>query len=452
PGVALGDLIASQGWDRMPCALGLSGLSTIFRTSAGPTDKPADGKNETVLGSARMRIDGRPRFLEAETHRDTAAQQCAWPRELNLKVIDLIPNNLAVYNATALSLSDDEPFLCADISEHGTDLAIGTRGGIFFIRSFTSETLTLKESFSTSSSGLKWIESWIEQLNLFLDRYRNQEPGLPEPRQILLTGDGAEWFNFATRVTEATGIETRTWDCMALHPEGSCCEFATAFGLAVTGMKKSPVYLSLMPPLDRQTIALRWQVNYWLMGCAAAILTVLVAGWIALLSLDRVDRNLETTRRELLHQLRLERRLAKLEEENRTTARNIEALRKTVENGLNIRSVLGAVAEAKHPDDWITLVADEASYFGPPESEAEAGLDPQTLGFEKVIVEGYTPVEDLSITREMIGALKEHPAVADADLLADDRVRANPERDDLWTNTGCRLFAVEITLVEEAGE
>ena len=73
-------------------------------------------------------------------------------------------------------------------------------------------------------------------------------------------------------------------------------------------------------------------------------------------------------------------------------------------------------------------------------------LSPAALGFEQIVVEGYTPVADLSTVRTMIEALREHPAVEDADLLGDDRLREDPERDERWAPADCQLFAIEITV------
>jgi hypothetical protein len=55
-------------------------------------------------------------------------------------------------------------------------------------------------------------------------------------------------------------------------------------------------------------------------------------------------------------------------------------------------------------------------------------------------------VDDLSTVRAMIASLRARPSVAGADLLGDDKLREDPDRDARWAGTGCRLFAVEVSL------
>jgi hypothetical protein len=119
-----------------------------------------------------------------------------------------------------------------------------------------------------------------------------------------------------------------------------------------------------------------------------------------------------------------------------------------------LQDLLHAVAEAKHPDDWITRMADTASYVSDaaellteadwPLNEAPAFAGP--IG--KVVIEGYTPWADFSTVQAIIGTLRGHPAVAEADLLGDNELRIDEEQAQAWAQLGCRLFAIEITLTE----
>jgi len=128
---------------------------------------------------------------------------------------------------------------------------------------------------------------------------------------------------------------------------------------------------------------------------------------------------------------------------------------RAVHNGEILRAVVHAIGESKHPDDWITLIADAESYAEEGQEESGGGARETRASrrkgtarkeFEQVVIEGYTPVEDLSTVRAMIEALRNSPGIAGADLLADDRVNRDEARDERWAMTRCRLFAVEITV------
>jgi hypothetical protein len=79
---------------------------------------------------------------------------------------------------------------------------------------------------------------------------------------------------------------------------------------------------------------------------------------------------------------------------------------------------------------------------GEPVSDGLAGA----LQINKVIVEGYTPEPDLSTVRSMLENLRAAPAISQADLLPDDRVRNRPENADDPTTLNATRFALEITL------
>ena len=80
---------------------------------------------------------------------------------------------------------------------------------------------------------------------------------------------------------------------------------------------------------------------------------------------------------------------------------------------------------------------------GPPRPGILPNEPPPVI--DQVIVEGYTPVDDLSKLQDMIETLRAHPAVETADLLPDDKVRADPVRDERWDGMLSNLFAIQIT-------
>ena len=194
---------------------------------------------------------------------------------------------------------------------------------------------------------------------------------------------------------------------------------------------------------------LEGQLRYWVLSAAAAVLALF---FLVL----RDYRELEREQLQFGADLELLKARRRVAAELETYRADVERLRPKVgslevalRNGELLRSVMDAVAHAKVADDWITLIADSHSYFEGAPVERDDEVDNTrsvSLGFEQLVVEGYTPVEDLSTVRAMIEALRGHPAVSDADLLGDDRLRDDPERDERWAPAECRLFAMEITV------
>jgi len=122
-------------------------------------------------------------------------------------------------------------------------------------------------------------------------------------------------------------------------------------------------------------------------------------------------------------------------------------------NGMILRAIIGEIAHAMHPEDWLILVADSASYFGREELQNE-WKDPSTEELKNgssssqpldgIIIEGYTPHEDFATVKVMIDQLRQIPYVDEVDLLTDDKVIHDPLREEEWKNVQARLFAVEI--------
>ena len=62
-------------------------------------------------------------------------------------------------------------------------------------------------------------------------------------------------------------------------------------------------------------------------------------------------------------------------------------------------------------------------------------------------MEGYTPIKDLTILESMIEKIRNHPGIHKADLLADDKIRTNPQRETVWGELEMTLFVIQITPV-----
>lgn len=68
----------------------------------------------------------------------------------------------------------------------------------------------------------------------------------------------------------------------------------------------------------------------------------------------------------------------------------------------------------------------------------------------RLIIEGFTPRKDLTTVKSLIDTLQELDAVEQADLLSDNFVFPDPERDAEWAATGYRRFVLDVRLRGEA--
>jgi hypothetical protein len=219
----------------------------------------------------------------------------------------------------------------------------------------------------------------------------------------------------------------------------------TATGLALAGVGRTRIGLSLMPPLMRERIELRRQRIYW----AAAIATGALA--LSLLAADalsdrRILRAELHAREQELQQIEETRMEAtRLREANLEFEQALIPARKSAASGRAVLDLLDMLSSAKHPDDWITLVADATAYYEPDPAQ---NTQPATrrAGAFLFVIEGYTPTEDLSTVRAMLDSIRRRSDVASADLLGDDRIREDRIRADRLLGKTLRRFAVEVTL------
>ena len=109
--------------------------------------------------------------------------------------------------------------------------------------------------------------------------------------------------------------------------------------------------------------------------------------------------------------------------------------------GTFLRTAIGAVSKARHPEDWLTRITDAATYFNG-EAAPPEGITP----FDQLVVEGETPSTDLETIRAMIDSLRNSPGILDADLLGDDRLEREDESTRAPQQKDCERFAVELTL------
>jgi hypothetical protein len=393
---------------------------------------------------------GTRRALLATTRTEAITQALALPTEIGLNVTDLVPAGIALMNAFHFTVPRAaRPSLCIDLAQDVTEVVMAHRESLLFARSFAQGA----DALATGSE--EGADAWISEIESCLLLYRNQYPSPQhEPERVILSGGTGSVHGLRERLAQSLGIAVYLLeDLPRKNAGGDCTYYALALGLALAGLEMGPLRLGLLPHPLRERALLRDKLRYWLLSGVAVVLALLFAVMSSHSRLRDQRRQLSAGQSQLEAYDQLQSELDQYEVRISELEAKVAPLETAVHNGRALRAVLAAVTEAKYVDDWITLIADAHSYaqapgllFEDPESPLlpQDQLDPQALAIEQIVIEGYTPVEDLSTVRAMIDTLQANPAVLDADLLGDDRVREDPERDKRWAPAACRLFAVEI--------
>jgi Tfp pilus assembly PilM family ATPase len=370
-----------------------------------------------------------------------------------LEVVDVVSGTAAMHRALTSVKRAGLP-VCIDIGHEGCNVAIGPRGRVEFARHVGSGFTALRpdsagQNGDDATGNGPSLTTWLDELKHTLELHRTRvHAAAAEPTHIILCGGGARDASLGAAIQEALGLETLCYG--SLGPSQKIADadvFATSVGLATVGLEDAKLRPSVLPPAMRERLGLRGQMKYWYatavaVVCAAAVLTFglelkLRTGkaQLALLESQQAEQKL------LLRNLSLVRGL------NRNLDTQIHPFRLAIHNGTIIRAVIEAIADTKHEDDWFILLADAVAY-GMGDPEVAAGGASFARPVTRLIIEGCTPDSDLGSVRSMIDQLRERPGIVSADLLSDDLLREDPERDDRWAATGARIFAIEITMPE----
>jgi len=487
-------LLQDLGALALPCVIGVGGATTMLQALSVPASDPrsvgqvldveigrlSDLAGEPMIHSA-VRLPpkgGTRRVLLALSRPHTVAAALRVPQALGLDVVDALPGPAALLHTLQLcGEAAGPPTVCAEIGAHGTDLAVVGQGRLLFARRFDvdaarpapnaehisraaraeqGEAPDPGECAGSAPVEAPLREAWISEFRTSITLYREIFPADAErPVRLLLCGEHAARVGAAQELPGILDMQVGALPAPpGLEGRADAGLLATAVGLAAAGLRAAPSPLSLLPGPMKEARALHAQKKYWLAGTVAAALLmgVLVAGERA--ALNRRTARLETLRTRLAISRMLERDLADIKAENERLARRSGTARRVAEAGLVMQAVIDAAARAKDSKDWITLVADSGSYFAPAagtESDTDQPAPEAHVsehGVRSLVIEGYTPRKDLSYVRRMIAQLREHPLVAQADLLGDDRVVLDPSREARWERTGCHRFAMEVTVRE----
>ena len=491
------------------CSVALPGGSAIFQPGRLPHSDPRTPQQAAAMDLIQFNEMAGDNMRYAVHAFDTAAEPghtfyllaMARPMAiermlqsallLGVRTADLVPASVALYNALEpLAGPHTQPWIYLDIGHQQTDVAIGLPVGLLFARSvplggraFTDAIAQAASLSPAQAEARKHAEAglddpalgaaltavadrWISQISSCLSVYRTQFGGAPfAPGQIVLTGGGARLRGLAARLCaqlRMPAIQAATLPGAAAAPDTQLWLGSAdlAAGLAATALESAPAHISLLPAKLRDEIVFKEKKGYWIATAAfgALALGLFTAYGITVLQGDR--RRMQEESERLKQCEKLVKQITDIRAHGNLIRSRAAPVLQILSAGPLARETLTLVANSIHPDDWITLFCDEASYLPrlpeneplrpPPKRSAfalfrdlRAGPAPAAnnpplpadapINSRPVfIIEGYTPDPSLATVKELLARLRTAPRVAKADLLADDRVlppRGLPEKD-----------------------
>ena len=467
-------ILHEKGWSYLPCVFGMRSdlISTRILEISDNSDagfrRLASSHIEefeilagapTVTEYAITRSSGQQRLLLVTARVDTILRELQLPREAGLRVTDIIPAPVALHaGLDRLLPRSRKPTACIKIEKESTEWIVGHGHDLLHLRSIPIGRRILHEEQKASGTdnpvtGRPMFMQWLNDLHAALRAYRIQyDSAIYQPGRLVLAGDCNLGSEDHSLISEKLDLPVaKPHDRYLERPE----PFATAIGLALAGAGKKPIRISLLPPAMKSSEEERRQIMNWTAACAALLLAssiFAVNTWRELNWNQRLLAEYEQTADKLDT---FDKELTEYKEINRRLRRQVIPMRAAVRNNHAAKAILNAVAEARDPNDWFVLIADAESYFlsanENTRGDSRRGSPSRTdfdgvKAFRQIIVEGYTPVDDLSTVRAMIEKLRDYPFIADADLLPDDKIsnEANQYSDLLAGNA--RRFALEIEL------
>lgn len=488
--------LAKIGLANAFCSVSLPGASAVFQPGRIPPNDPRTPRQAAAMDLAQfneMAGDTMRHALHAFSapgepghtyYLLSMARPVAIERALEsaallgVRPADLIPAPVALFNALEpLAPTHAQPWLYLDVGHQQTDAAIGLPSRLLFARTipiggraFTdaiaqSASLSLVQAETRKQSDtdiasepagspLRAVaDRWVSQIQSCLGVYRGQYgAGAFAVDRVVLTGGGSRLRGLADALS--TQLQMPVMPATDLPGAGASQWLGTcdlAAGLAVSALEATPVQLSLLPEKLRDEIVFKEKKPYWV---AAAIFGALALGLFTasgLASLHRDRKNLEQERAELRGCETIVKQMDEIRHNGEAIRARAAPLLPILMGGPVARDTLSLVARNIHPDDWITLFCDEASYLplapqtDPPKplprrspfalfrdlttgklpTSQPASL-PNRLPAKSVrpvfIFEGYTPDPSLATVKDLLARLRASAGVVKTDLLADDRV------------------------------
>lgn len=493
----LSSFFRENGLSGLPVVAGLAGDLCLLRaqhTERGDAGSGRDvaaeeadrlgalGEVETITRVSRQRAPGY--WLVGAARRDAVDRLVESIEEAGADPVNVMPEAVALHLVLSGAPSlKDTLFAAVDFGHQGTDVLIGRGDVLLFTRRFRRgarlfpeqlrreeeedrpETVRVLQSGDVEDPDREpeALTEWLQELGQCFDLFRNGFPAEANTlSNIILCGAGSRIQGLPEQVEAFTGLEVQRIDQMGDISFKDPERYAVAAGLAGSAVSRRATGFSLLD-FDRwEQVVLRRRKPFWLAASWMVPLCLLLLAALLRQNLARERDSVEALNKSLQQREAFLDEIQRLEKNIERMTNRIAPMHAALQNGIFFQEVVAEVAASCHPDDWVVLMADSHSYFtqealaaGPPQTQlGSPGPDDPSdvLVFSRIVVEGYTPVDDFSTVLAMIGRLRESPYISAVDLLSDDNVRENVVRDELWGPTGCRLFALEITLVSGGGQ
>ena len=499
--------------DRYPCVIGITGQSAMFQPLTVDEKDPRTfdqiaaveinrfnelASEPTLYGFTPVRTSsGARRLLLCMARPAIVDAALAAAGGAGVEVVDIVPAPVALFNAVeALGLGSPEPYLAVDIGHGVTEVAVGNHEGLMFARSFAiggqfftqelakgaaiplRQAETAKEAVDslarteakTQAALTRAADAWISEFQVCLSVLRNLFPNDKDrPARVLVSGGGASLGGLLPLLHDRLGMDVAAVQApRSVAIPGDVSRFLVATGLAVSGLGMADSPISLLPPGLRDELLLKRQKKYWIAAAvvAAMILAVSVVG--GYMDFKRMEKQLNVQRDSLRRCQDLARQIETTKGRNDLILSTATPILSMLKTSPLLRDLMALVADAKDADDWISLIADSRSYFSQadsamPPAAPPPGAPPRGRGavtaagtpiaadspFRRIIIEGYTTKADFTTVKHLISALQASSLVESADLLGDDELVKEPERDKRWSGGWMRRFVIDVKTVRQ---
>jgi len=488
---------------KLPTVISISAQKTLFQSFSLPPDDPrtvaqasdievaryTDMASEPMVHDAvALDIANHRRHVLLIMARTSLLDECLrMGRDVGLDVVNLVPSPIALFNWIERDAKPREAMdLFVNVGASSTEVAVGSGKALLFARGFSigghmyseaiaragkitpaqaeERKLTAADDPAVVSACASVNQLWAAELKACLAVYRNLYPDRRlQPARIVMAGGAAALRGFGDAVATATSLPVTRIDTL---PGAAIREntgvFATAAGLALSGVEKPRCHVRLLPPQVRDELIFREQKPFWLGAAAIAALILGVSVGAGYYDFGRWAHKLGEERSLLERKQQMHDQFKHAQSQADAIHGMAGPVGAMVKSGVIVRDLISLIAESKSAGDWITLIADSASYYAPPPDSPAAGEEvaemrerrpsrrapqevPGTSLIKGMIVEGYTRTPNLTTVRDFIARLEESPLVQKADLLRDDRL-VPPAKDRKPSEFGGKLFAVEIVL------
>lgn len=440
--------LAQRGLQNLPCVFCLRSSHFSVKTIRIPfSSSPArirhlahthleefERLSETkALTEYTLSTLGPHRYLILFTMReDTLFEELRLIQGAGLKLKEVIPHPLALFEGIQLAFPHSSGIrLCVHITPENITLVLGKNHSLLHLRTLTLSNLPSTDLENTQDT----LPPWLTELKTAISHYlEDLLPPDESLHDVVLSGHPLPDEPQSILLQHALSLPVH------LYPGSAPCSPA-ALGLSQV-LRSSPA-ISLLPTPQRLAARQRRFSICWVLSCLLLLLTLFAYtihirkrnAW-----LDKIR-----TRTEVLaaHYQSLQQQRDTLASRDADLRQKVIPLRNTLRNQQMVNRLTRALHFASSEQDWFVLLSDADSYF--------SGVDRARLSPEpaetllRFIVEGYTPVNDLSTVRSMIENLRKDALILSVDLLPDDQIHSltAPSFDE---NDSLRRFALELVL------